>query len=1248
VSLIPSTSEQFVDLSKRDLRGPLSSSVLAQLQSATRLRRLWLSENQLERAAVHDCMATTLEELYLHHNALRSIDGDAASWLRLGALTTLWLDKNKLRSLPDALPVSLLDVRLGDNRFDAVPAAVLLLTRLLTLDLSSNALSSLPAEIGLLTALTSLGVADNDLALLPESIVLLTRLVELDADFNRLVDLPRAFGEQLPLLRSLNLAENQLHSAPISAVDWRSLTSLRAVDLSNNRLTRLPDALLALTALADLRINDNSLFAMPPAVVNLTNLTRLDALGNPWLNVTEALLEKRGKALVRHFAPGTVKPRRRVRVLVLGDAGSGRSTLIGSLMASNKRARASLAVDHMSSSLRILRFETPAKSVVTLWDFSRDSHYDMSHRLFVEPDTVIMVVFDLSQPLRLPRLRHWLSAARDSNASMLVFGTHSDLLTPAEIRTRLAAVEAELSQRVSRSLHVLGDVDARSPESAEALFDAMAKVIDESQAALRPVPVAYRKLEDVVLDHAAPVLTRDELARLCAAQSLVGDDDVNGAVEFLHSVGALYSNGAVREMRDVFVRDPKLLVHALSSLVAGARKSALVHNGVVRHMDLFLLWHDVSVDLFTPLLALFEHYQLCFRLHDRLDIDESFRDGQSLFPLLLDDEKDVDVPSAPAAPRSASASMIYARVFEVRRAGGTDRVQLSSDVFPSFLVRVLRHTSRAWVVRYSKTSAYLALGANEAYCRLDALSTRLVVEVRGPSPVRLLGTLVEIAELCLGDVDTQQHCELLVRVPCAHCRSRGLKPPALLDVAMMEAALRNGELAVRCHATRRGAEQHEPVQLAFWSPAAPTGAPPVPPLSRQRSDVAPEIQQQRRTSQPVLTESVSMVNLLLPGAAGIGASEGVSAARVPIASLVPDLALVNVPTVRFEALALGAQLGRGLMTTVFKATLDGATVAVKRFDLNSSDQSTYEELKAFRRECALLSELTHPNLIQLKALCLSPPCMVLSFEDRGDLYSFLIDKTNAVSQRLALELACDVSSALAFLHAQAPPVLHLDFKSPNVLLRSGARRVEARLSDLGVSRVQSWGALKRRIIDNPRWLANEVLDNSIGYTVASDNYSLGVVLWELYARQEPFSEFTFKFDSQLEDRIVKGLRPTIAPATPPGVRDLICALWSPLARSRPTAAAAVEALNKLLGDSRDDDAPVVVQSVRATPLVMARLAVPPLMLDAISGATAAAADMRRDIETPPLPPDLNSDTTSRRRRRRTKHRKENNSKNAEQ
>jgi serine/threonine protein kinase len=37
--------------------------------------------------------------------------------------------------------------------------------------------------------------------------------------------------------------------------------------------------------------------------------------------------------------------------------------------------------------------------------------------------------------------------------------------------------------------------------------------------------------------------------------------------------------------------------------------------------------------------------------------------------------------------------------------------------------------------------------------------------------------------------------------------------------------------------------------------------------------------------------------------------------------------------------------------------------------------------------------LTHPNIIQLKAIVLSPLCMVTSFEDRGDLAHFLADDT---------------------------------------------------------------------------------------------------------------------------------------------------------------------------------------------------------------------------------------------------------------
>jgi Leucine-rich repeat (LRR) protein len=1001
--------------------------------SATRLRRLWLSENALERVAlVDECgVATTLEELYVHDNGLRSLESrpESSDWSHLSRLRVLWLGNNRLRALPARLPDSITDLRIGGNRFDALPPPLLRLTRLVHLDLADNAITSLPDEFAALSLLTSLSLADNGLQVLPDFVCVFTRLVELDLAANRLVDLPRTLGD-LPLLASLSLHHNRLVPAACAAIDWHSLTALRRLDLSENHLTRIPDGIFALTSLTELSVANNALFAMSPRIVHLTALTTLDTHGNQFLNVSDALLDKRGKALAKHFAPVAPVPRRRVRVLLLGDAGVGRSTLADSLVRSNKRARASLVVDHQSAMLRVLRFDTPNKTSVSLWDFARDSSYELAHRFFVEPDTVVAIVFDLAQPVRPGSLRHWLGAASHTNTPVLVFGTHSDCLSPAETARRLAAVQAELEQRSANNSHVLGDVDARSSESAAALFDAIAGVVDECAAAKRLVPPQYAKLEQALRELASPVLTRLDFARLCASHDAVTEHDMAAAAVYLHSVGAIFHKADVRELHDTFLRDPALPLFAVASLVKSAADAKFVRNGVVKHYDLFLLWQDVPTDLFTPMLALCEHYQLCFRLHDRLDIDESFRDGKSLFPILLpSNERELDVQALMQAPDERRP--MYARVFTFRRPP-------PSDLFANILVRLLRHTNSQWTVRYSKSGVYLALGANEALCHFDSLTLRLIVEVRGVASVSLLKVMVDVTETCLGDFDIDAHSDAVaVSVPCAHCCQHDLLPPRMFDMRDIDCAVRAGEINMPCSITRPEGLDADQAPLWFLPrPAAPAQ------VQRQRTALS--------LSTAFRRPSAEMEALRQGGR--LGASDTLSmGARVAIASLVPDLALVNVATVRFDALTLGAELGRGLATTVYKATLRGETVAVKQFNINDVGGGRVSQLREFRRECGLLHVLQHPKLIQLLGVCHTPPCLVVCFADRGDLYSFLADSNNEVHQRLALELAVDVCEALAFLHGQTPPMIHRDLKSPNVLLRTGASRIEARVSDLGVS-----------------------------------------------------------------------------------------------------------------------------------------------------------------------------------------------------
>jgi hypothetical protein len=113
------------------------------------------------------------------------------------------------------------------------------------------------------------------------------RLVNLDVSNNRLTELPPAVLRH-PRLKRLNLAHNRLGSLPLEfagrpfdAAGTRGrvyLTALTSLRFAGNRIAALPPALFNLPQLTDLDCSINRIAAVPPAVVLLRKLRRL------WLN----------------------------------------------------------------------------------------------------------------------------------------------------------------------------------------------------------------------------------------------------------------------------------------------------------------------------------------------------------------------------------------------------------------------------------------------------------------------------------------------------------------------------------------------------------------------------------------------------------------------------------------------------------------------------------------------------------------------------------------------------------------------------------------------------------------------------------------------------------------------------------------------------------------------------------------------------------------------------------------------------
>eukprot|EP01119_Soliformovum_irregulare_P005550 TRINITY_DN1729_c1_g1_i4.p1 TRINITY_DN1729_c1_g1~~TRINITY_DN1729_c1_g1_i4.p1 ORF type:complete len:1884 (+),score=634.81 TRINITY_DN1729_c1_g1_i4:134-5785(+) len=278
--------------------------------------------------------------------------------------------------------------------------------------------------------------------------------------------------------------------------------------------------------------------------------------------------------------------------------------------------------------------------------------------------------------------------------------------------------------------------------------------------------------------------------------------------------------------------------------------------------------------------------------------------------------------------------------------------------------------------------------------------------------------------------------------------------------------------------------------------------------------------------------------------------------RIALDQIVPDLTMREFLSNRidYDDLTVGSQIGEGSAAKVYKGTLDNFQVAIKELLLdeqteaprlvtpeNETDsQSKSSVFTEFRREVAIMSKLQHPNLVNLKGLCITPRlCIVTEFLAGGNLYKFIHDDTKQLPWPLIVKIANDVASGMAYLHAATPPCVHRDLKSPNVLLNPTNSQTIAKVSDFGLS-----GAMRtvsNLEVANPRWLAPEVMASG-QFSTASDVYSFGVILYELLSRTDLFADIDF--NSVVEDKILAGERPPLPESDEPLFLQLITTCWA--------------------------------------------------------------------------------------------------------
>lgn len=248
-------------------------------------------------------------------------------------------------------------------------------------------------------------------------------------------------------------------------------------------------------------------------------------------------------------------------------------------------------------------------------------------------------------------------------------------------------------------------------------------------------------------------------------------------------------------------------------------------------------------------------------------------------------------------------------------------------------------------------------------------------------------------------------------------------------------------------------------------------------------------------------------------------------AKKPVTSNYPQDFLDQFVVRPQSPLKFHNKIAEGCYGSIYAIDLDGTPCIAKRLqDIlmgrrreEPVDKETKDVFhKKFHRECVLLSQVKHPNIVKFIGVhCGEDKYDLTLIIERlsTDLHRYLC-KTPNIPLSLKVSILYDVVQGLLRLHQQA--IIHRDLTAANILLTAD---LHAKIADLGVSRIID-SIVDTQLSTVPgtlSYMPPEALRDKPEYNESLDIFSFGVLV--LFVANQTFPQFSW--DRVPEEEIKK-------------------------------------------------------------------------------------------------------------------------------
>ncbi len=200
------------------------------------------------------------------------------------------------------------------------------------------------------------------------------------------------------------------------------------------------------------------------------------------------------------------------------------------------------------------------------------------------------------------------------------------------------------------------------------------------------------------------------------------------------------------------------------------------------------------------------------------------------------------------------------------------------------------------------------------------------------------------------------------------------------------------------------------------------------------------------------------------------------------------------------------EVGRGGFADVYRAidtTLD-RTVALKFLEPRLLREPIFVE--RFQREAQLAANLKHPNIVFIHEFGWEAGMVYLSMEFlEGQTLKEVILEEGALPPRRIMNMVEQMASALDYAHERG--LVHRDIKPSNIMVGANDH---VTVMDFGIAKAATQTALTTtgKIFGTPEYMSPEQAEGVEEPDARSDIYSLGVVVYEMFTGEVPFSGTT--------------------------------------------------------------------------------------------------------------------------------------------